>query len=304
MGSVLVSAVFEAFVTVFRRRSERFFRIAGIAPDQVGQADLSGELVRALASEASELAGQFLDICIRAVDYCPPVDMDLCEYLRALITADADVVAVDKYGYREALLRSFQRRNLFPAHVGFMSEDAVRWAAPARKLSIPELAFSRLRFNGDPGHLADPRELERQAHALGGFATHPDHARDLGLVAPGAPLPKNVQYAGPVSVQSIRCARRVAPDGHVLFDLIGEVTQTCTVRAGRDLFEFSAGCTMVIDPFGQVRYAVYKKADSADRQQRQIRALRGPLKQYWRKAGRRFLPRDGAFQRLHLRRGR
>ncbi|MGH7469701.1 MAG: peptidase M4 [Longimicrobiales bacterium] len=300
MGSVLVSAVFEAFITVFRKRSERYFRIAGIAPDAVGQADLSGELVKVLASEASELAGQFLDICIRAIDYCPTVDMDLCEYLRALITADADVVSVDKYGYRDALLRSFHRRDLFPAHVGFMSEDAVMWDAPATALVVPELAFSQLRFNGDPGHVADPQELERQAHALGAFVTQANHAPHLGLIAPGAKLPKNVQYAGPVSVQSIRCARRVAPDGHILFDLVGEVTQTCTVRAGNDLIEFSAGCTLVIDPFGQVRYAIYKRADSADRQERQLKALRGPLKAYWRKAGRKYVPRAGTFQQLHL----
>jgi hypothetical protein len=304
MGSVLVSAVFEAFVTVFRRRSERYFRIAGIAPDAVGQADLGSELVQVLAAEASELAAQFLDICIRAIDYCPTVDMDLCEYLRALITADADVVTVDKYGYREALLRSFHRRDLFPAHVGFMSEDAVMWDPPARPLTIPALAFSRLRFNGDPGHVADPKELERQAHALGAFVTHADHAPHLGLIAPGAKLPRNVQYAGPVSVQSIRCARRVAPDGRILFDLIGEVTQTCTVRAGNDLIEFGAGCTLVIDPFGQVRYAIYKRADSAERQARQVKALGGPLKRFWRKSGRKYVSRGGAFQQLHLRRGR
>ncbi|MGH7460052.1 MAG: peptidase M4, partial [Longimicrobiales bacterium] len=302
MGSVLVSAVFEAFITVFRRRSERYFRIAGIAPDAVGQSDLSTDLVRVLAGEASELAGQFLDICIRALDYCPPVDMDLCEYLRALITADADIVSNDKYGYREALLRSFHRRGLFPDHVGFMSEDAVRWQPPGMPLHIPALAFNRLRFNGDPGHVADPKELRRQADALGVFASHPEHAPHLGLVAPGEKLPRNVQYAGPISVQSIRCARRVAPDGHIQFDLIGEVTQTCTIRSGESLIEFSAGCTLVIDPFGHVRYAIFKRADSAERQQRQIKAMRGPLKSYWRKVGRKFVPRAGTLQQLHIRR--
>jgi hypothetical protein len=302
MGSVLVSAVFEAFVTVFRRRAERYFRIAGIAPDNVGQADLNTDLIRIVAGEASDLAGHFLDICIRAIDYTPPVDMDLCEYLRALITADADVVSNDKYGYREALLRSFQRRGLFPDHVGFMSEDAVKWQAPQKALEIPALAFSKLHFNGDPGHVATPKELDRQANALGRFATDPDVAPHLGLVAPGIKLPRNIEYAGPVNVQSIRCARRVAPDGHVLFDLIGEVTQTCTMKAGDSLIEFNAGCTLVIDPYGQVRYAIFKRADSAERQERQVSALRGPLRSYWRKKGKTYVPREGAFQRLHMQR--
>ena len=70
-------------------------------------------------------------MCIRAIDYCPPIDMDLGEYLRALITADTDLVADDKWCYRESLMRSFQRRRIFPANIPFMSEDAVRWPMPA-----------------------------------------------------------------------------------------------------------------------------------------------------------------------------
>ena len=53
------------------------------------------------------------------------------EYLRALVTADAELVHDDKWGYREALMRSFRRRQIFPDHVEFMTEDAVRWQHPA-----------------------------------------------------------------------------------------------------------------------------------------------------------------------------
>src|SRR4051812_6868439 len=97
MGTVLVSAVFEAFATVFRRKSERYFQVAGIDPAEIGHALVPDALVRILADEASQLARQFLDICIRAIDYCPPVDMDMGEYLRALITADVDVVPDDQW---------------------------------------------------------------------------------------------------------------------------------------------------------------------------------------------------------------
>src|SRR3990172_1374325 len=219
LGSVLVAAVFEAFVTIFRRRSERYFRIAGIAPDQIGQADLGGEILSALANEAVEIANHFLNICIRAIDYCPPVDMELGEYLRALITADADVVTDDKWGYREALMRSFRRRRIFPDHVEFMSEDAVKWQPPEKDLVVSGLAFNKLRFEGDPGRPASKKELDRQANVLGRFITTPAHATALHLIAPGAPLPKGVTYAAPPRVQSIRCARRVTPDGRIVFDL-------------------------------------------------------------------------------------
>src|SRR5438552_9002957 len=144
LGSVLVSAVFEAFATIFRRKSERILEIAGVL--DASAPHLPGAVVRALAELASEIAGQFLNVCIRAIDYCPPVDMELGEYLRALATAYAEVVPDDKWGYREALMRSFRRRQLFPDHVEFMSEDAVKWGAPDEPIVIPELAFSRLRF--------------------------------------------------------------------------------------------------------------------------------------------------------------
>ena len=299
MGTVLVSAVFEAFATVFHRKSARYVRVAGIDPRQIGSAPMTEDLVQLLATEASAVAGHFLDICIRAIDYCPPVDMDLAEYLRALITADSDIVADDTWCYRESLMRSFQRRRIFPSGVNFMSEDAVRWQPPAHPLCIPALAFSKLHFNGDPGHAASEKELLRQAHILGRFVTDPANAHVLHLVAPGAKLPGNVTYAAPPIVQSVRTTRRVASDGSVLFDLVAEVTQSCTVKLGAEPMDFMGGCTLILDAFGNVRYVVYKKIDSAARQKRQYAAIKGPLRKYWKKSGRRFVQRGGTFRLMH-----
>jgi len=298
LGSLLVSAVFEAFTTVFRRKSERLLRIAGLAPESVGQAELGDALVRALAETASLLAEQFLNICIRAIDYCPPVDMGMGEYLRALVTADADVVPDDKWGYREALMRSFRRRLLFPDHVLFMTEDAVKWRGLDCTVEIPDLAFERLRFDGEPGRAAGVAELERQARALGRFVTAPETASVFHLFAGGHGL-KGVEYVSPPRIESIRCARRVSPDGPILFDLVAEVLQSGTVRRGQTLFDFSGGSTIVIDPFGRVRYVIYKKLDSVDRQDLQFQAMRGRLKRYWRREGRRRVPVASLFRALH-----
>jgi hypothetical protein len=296
---VLVSAVFEAFVTVVRRKGERLLRIAGLDPGAVGQAQLGDELVRALAQEASDVAGKFLDICIRAIDYCPPVDIEMGEYLRALITADADLVQDDKWGYREALMRSFRRREIFPDHVQFMTEDAVRWQAPATSLRIPGLAFSDLRFSSDPGRPADGAELRRQATALGAFVTSADAAHHFHLLVPGRPLPKGVTYASPPTVESIRCARRAAPDGSVVFELVAEITQSYTATHDGELVESQSGCTLVIDPHADVRYAIYKKADSRARAARQLLAMRGTLKRFWSKRGGRYQLRKDALRLLH-----
>jgi hypothetical protein len=299
LGSVLVSAVFEAFTTVVRRKTERLFSIAGIDPLNAGRAALSDAMVKAIAQEASDVAGQFLGICIRAVDYCPPADMELGEYLRAMITADSEMEQGDKWGFREALMRSFRRRCIFPDHVQFMTEDAMRWRSPDQPLRIPGLAFRDLRFDGEPGRPADVAELTRQANALGAFVTEPAHAKAFHLIPPGAPRPKGIVQASPPVVESIRVCRRVSPDGRVLFDLVGEVTQSCTVNHHGDLFDVNGGCTLIIDPEGDLRHAIYKRFDSEARRARQHAAMRGPLQRFWQKRGRRFSIQPDVLRRLH-----
>ncbi len=299
LGSVLVSAVFEAFATIVKRKTERFFRIAGLDPQSLGQAPINEALVKAIAQEASDVAGQFLNICIRAIDYCPPADMEFGEYLRAMITADGDLERTDKWGFREALMRSFRRRFIFPDHVKFMTEEAVRWNPVGERLRVPGLAFHELSFDGEPGHPASAKELERQARALGRFVTNPKHAETFQLVAPAAALPKGILQASPPRVESVRVTRRAAPDGRVLFDLVGEVTQTCTVQQAGDTFEMNGGCTVVVDPQGEVRYAIYKRFTSEDRRKRQRAAIRGPLQGFWRRSGKRFEQRGDVLKRVH-----
>ncbi len=300
LGSVLVSAVFEAFTTIVRRKTEKYYRIAGIDRESIGRIPLNDALVKAIAQEACDVAGQFLNICIRAIDYCPPADMELGEYLRAIITADGDLERTDKWGFREALMRSFRRREIFPDHVLFMTEDAVRWQPPGQSLHVKGLAFRDLKFEGDPGQPASASELVRQAQALGRFVTNPKYAECFRLVPPSERLPKGVVQASPPMVQSIRVTRRAAPDGRILFDLIGEVTQSCTVDRDGQLFDVNGGCTVVIDPEGTVRYSIFKKLDSENRQARQLAAMRGPLKRFWKKTGRRFDLQPHVLRRLHL----
>jgi hypothetical protein len=273
--------------------------MAGLDPLAPTIVPLGDALVKAIAEEASYVAGQFLNICIRAIDYCPPADMEFGEYLRAMITADGDLEKSDKWGFREALMRSFRRREIFPDHVRFMTEDAVRWQSPATNLRIPDLAFSKLRFDGEPGRPASAKELERQANVLGKFVTDRAHSHVFHLITPSERLPKGIVQAPPPMVESVRVARRAAPDGRILFDLVGEVTQTCTVQMKDDLFEMNGGCTVVIDPQGNVRYAIYKKSTSEDRRTRQHSAMTGPLKSFWKKTDGRYSLLPDMLRRVH-----
>jgi hypothetical protein len=256
LGSVLVSAVFEAFTTLFRRKTERYVRLATNGSGTLPAGALPHDLQRVLADQASQLAGQILGLCIRAIDYCPPVDIEFGDYLRALITADAELVADDPWAYREALVNAFGRRGIFPRDVSNLAEDSLRWHPAWRPITIERLHFANIHFAGDPALAADPEELEKQAAALAEKVTDQRYFEAFGLA-----LPDGKEFMDPV-VQSIRTARRVGPNGQVLFDLVAEVTQERVV----DGFPpFCGGATVIVGPEGTVRYVIVKNVKNARR---------------------------------------
>lgn len=124
-GAILVAAIFDAFLTIYKTRIRKMIRIAtggtGILPD----GDLHPDMVDLLAETAAETAERMLRICVRALDYCPPVDVNFGDYLRALITADVDMVAEDEKNYRVAFIEAFQKRGIFPSEVKTMSVEAL-----------------------------------------------------------------------------------------------------------------------------------------------------------------------------------
>ena len=167
LGSVLLFAVFEAFTNVFSRKTQRIVRLATGGSGQFPPGEISLDLQAALAEKASKLASQFLTMCIRAIDYCPPVDITFGEYLRAVITADRDLVPDDPWAYREAWVDAFRNYHIYPNSVPDLSEESLLWHDPKKQnFEIPEikgLAFAELKFEGDPAWPAGVDELERQA---------------------------------------------------------------------------------------------------------------------------------------------
>lgn len=272
LGSVLVSAVFDAFVAVYDRKIRRFLRLATGGTAHLPPGDLGADLRQVLAQEASKLAQQFLTICIRALDYCPPVDIELGEFLRAVITADHELVADDPWSYRQALIEAFRVRRIYPRGVAFMSEDALLWDPPGLAIApVRRLSFAELRFDGDPARPAGADELRAQAAALGATVTAKPHLDTFGLARAGDPRLDGDQVEVPC-VQSIRSARRVGPDGQVLFDLIAEVTQVRHVRArgAMPACDFIGGSTVVVGPNGEIRYVIVKGITNDERKDRQL----------------------------------
>jgi hypothetical protein len=206
-----------------------------------------------------------LNIVIRAVDYCPPVDITYGEYLRALITADADVVPADPWGYREAMVLAFRRYGVTVPNVPDLSEDALLWRAPERRLEpVEAVAYHRLAHARRPEW--DPGEMERlrRAHAIGALVTDVTHARQFGLSeqGPAAGVERPV-------VESVRTIRRISPDGDLHFNIVAEITQRRRVHASpRRWYWFHGGSTVVLDADGSVRYAIAKSVDAKPRLER------------------------------------
>ena len=264
-GSVLTAAIFEAFNTLFRRKTEPYIRLATNGTGVLPLGQMPADLQELLAKSASNLASQFLSILIRSIDYCPPVDIRFGDFLRAMITADHDLVPDDPHAYREAMIDSFRRRSIFPLSVDNLSEDALIWR-PARKRidPIPGLNFANLRFRGDPQNAAGAAELQRQARCLGDVISRPDLAAEFGLVSSSQALRSGVRAELPC-IQSIRSSRRVGPDGQVAFDLVAEVTQRQRVVQRGRLMPFLGGATVILGPQGEVRYVISKSVVSASR---------------------------------------
>jgi len=147
-GAKLVAAIFEAFVMIYRSRVGDLFRIAGVTPG-VDRDALHPELIDRLAKEAAKSADHVLEMCIRALDYCPPVDVTFSDYLRAIVTGDFDVHPEDEHDYRVALVDAFRRWGIYPTGVCGMSERTLLW---------PTGLEAFLDAGGDPEELRDDTE--------------------------------------------------------------------------------------------------------------------------------------------------
>src|SRR5262249_31050167 len=97
---------------------------SGILPEGA----LHPHLIDRLTDETCRTADYVLQMCIRALDYCPSVDITFPEYLRALITADRDLTPEDRDGQRVAFMEAFRQRGILPPEVRTVSVDTLAWS--------------------------------------------------------------------------------------------------------------------------------------------------------------------------------
>jgi Subtilase family len=281
LGAVLVSAVFDAFLHIYKVRTADLLRLAtggtGILPDGA----ISVDLVDRLAREASKVAEHVLNICIRALDYCPPVDLVFGEYLRALITADTDLVPNDRYGYRTAFIEAFRNRGIYPWDVKNLSPGSLLWEPPPLPLPIDTVRNILNHMSTDWDLNIDRKSAYdtslKNAVKFRNWLMNPDQVHDeqiaaLGLIRVEQPRRDKIGDTDGelrrIEVHSVRPVRRVGPDGNVRSDLVVEITQTFRPDKGG---RFRGGCTLLIDlATAQVRYLLRKKVRSAERLNNQM----------------------------------
>jgi hypothetical protein len=126
-GGLLVAAVFDAFARLYRYRVADLIRLASNGTGILAQGEIDPDLIKRLSTEACEIASKLMLICIRALDYCPPVDLTFGDYLRALVTADVEHNPEDEDGLRYSLLESFRSWGIVPTDINTYSVESLMW---------------------------------------------------------------------------------------------------------------------------------------------------------------------------------
>jgi hypothetical protein len=275
-GSILVAAVFDGFTKTYQRRITDLVRIATGGTGTLPQGDLHPDLVNRIATEAARTAQRVLDMCIRAFDYMPPVDVTFGDFLRAMITADFELVPDDEFNLRDAMIEAFRLRGVYPVGVSSLAEESLLWDNVENKLpllgdNVPTL-LEQVFFNAvrsfdtgwqDPTYQpgADPskqyvmveedEEIELDVNAELGIALHTyatTNADALGL-----------DKAAKIQVRGFHPVFRVAPNGRLLIELVVQFAQVDhSVKDQLGGIPFRGGCTLIASSNGSFRYLISK----------------------------------------------
>jgi len=302
--SLFVAALFDAFLLIYKSRIRDLLRIASGGTGILPAGEIHPDLANRLANEAAKTAGHLLRMSIRALDYCPPVDPTCGDFLRALITADRDLVADDRHHYRTAIIEAFRRWGIYPLDVRNLSAESLVWHVPDDE---EQAKFTQL-FGGPTGirqlvpdwdMRADRQEIHEQL-MKSRAELHERLMSPAGRTAAAAahivlddPLPSiycTDDGVPAVEIHSVRPTRRLGPDGQALTELVIEMTQRRRgylnaedqkkvdeglIDPPEPDFIMRGGCTLLVDPStGQVRYCVYKNITSENRLNRMRILLR------------------------------
>ena len=291
-GSILVAAVFDGFFKTYQNRIRDLLRIATGGTGKLPDGDLHPDLVNRIAIEASRTAQNVLSMCIRAFEYLPPVDITFGDYLRALVTADFELVPLDEIGQRASMIEAFRARGIYPENVGSLAEESLLWESyePGEVARFPvgdsflvkEILKNAYEFSSVSG-------LEPEAEALASLTGGSKRVRSANEPnsTDADELPHEVRgevgaalqtYARAnakalhldpgrdIRVAGFHPAFRINPRGQLLVEMVAQFTQQD--KAYKENFPVSGGLTLrggstvIASANGDVRYVISKPLPS------------------------------------------
>lgn len=245
-GEILVASVLNAFLHIWVER------LRGL-----GQTTEGAYHRDRVIEEGCVISDYLLTMCIRAIDYSPSTDVQFCDFLSAILTADNELHPDDsRYSFRRNLLDQFRAYGIEPTsktHSGV-------WEPPGITLDYEQSHFDSMQ--------KDPDEVFRfiwvNRHVLG--------------------LHENAY----TRVISVRPCLRVGPDGFALRETIAEYIQMIDLHC-HELDELNidkpegmsddqsirlfGGGVMIFDEYCRLKYHVRNKIGNAERQTHRLKYL-------------------------------
>ena len=282
LGAILGGAVFNALNRVYRSRVADLKRISSEGTGILKEGELHPDLVNRMAREASRTAQVVLQMCVRALDYCPAVDITFSDFLRAIITADLDLFPDDPMCYRAAFADAFRRYGIFPADIGNLSIDALLWPKPSSKAEeevVKPFVLEQLAVELTPWNLPQDREklytlMREKADSLQEYLL----ANKTKLKS----LLGEIDLRQPFNVKSIWPRQHSGPYNETFSQWVIVITQTGKEREERKAGELGeevikthdlACCTLLVDAeTGLVRYSIHKASGSRKKRKPELKA--------------------------------
>lgn len=250
-GEVFAAAFLRTFLALWVARIE-----------QLGTFGANRYNVDMVVDEGAKVAEQLLTMAIRALDYCPPVDIAFSQYLAALLTVDREVAPDDsRFDYRVIIRKTFASYGIEPPKTHTDASGCWKDFDPQIQITYSKTHFESM--------LRDEEEVFRF------------------LWENRASL--NIDDRGYLQVISVRPSTRQGPDGFILRETICEYIQIAELfgaelkavlgferpdgmRTTQRIRAYGGG-VLAFDQYGRIKYHIERRLDDIESQQARLEFL-------------------------------
>lgn len=288
-GEILVACILGALIGIWRRRlvddADQLKVATSPGADPEGQGDDTGVDLDWAAEEGALAAQHLLKMCIRGLDYIPPLEFEFADFLDALVISDKDIEPDDELGYRSALIAAFKRFGIV-----YDSKREIDVRLETVRFSYEGFNYIRMRSDAD--------EIFR-------FVWQNDLALGIDL-------------SFYTEIEQVREVTRVGVDGFVVSEVMVDYVQRLQATpaeikrrlgvilpgglpADKEVALFGGG-VLIFDQFGRAKYHFSKELTDQQRQSDRMRylletSLADTYGRYGFSSG---SPRGQRFAELHL----